>query len=553
MPGEKYGILLQPQFENGGRKTLGGSFHTNNTPNMDALRNHFEPIIASEEEDYNEAFCIDTRIKIVNLTDVNSSKAPKTRSSQTNVILQTMQQTMQQQAQQTNSIITAMQQQTQAILTAIQSQSQQSPVNWTPLIQAVATAVPAMVGVPVQLATTTATPTATATPTPTPTQIPAVSTATPTSAVNASKDLLTQAQVEALIQRQAPQQTSRQVDEMQELKSLIKNMKQELLVQRQEAQRQQEQFQTQLQAMQSTIFQLSQGFNTLSQIVAATTGSHSNGSNGSNGSSTPVSSTPVTPSDSSPAAPAASAAPTPSTDPAPQPITGNCNQMVDDIQTAKKVGVRKLHTTPPALESPPEITPAEPFKKDLDLSKIVTADLESLITKDGHNLVYMAAWHNGKESSIFDITSYHLNTNAMLQAFWLDLINRNKGRTLYFHNWAGYDAILSLLPLLILNEHGFTYTPIMQNGQLISLTILQRIKDRNTIVLTIKDSLKLIPGALAKLAKEFKVETQKYHFPHYFLLDGEIDKTLNYVGTLPEYQFFEPKRTTPADYAEMIK
>ena len=93
----------------------------------------------------------------------------------------------------------------------------------------------------------------------------------------------------------------------------------------------------------------------------------------------------------------------------------------------------------------------------------------------------------------------------------------------------------------------------MQNGQLISLTILQRIKDRNTIVLTIKDSLKLIPGALAKLAKEFKVETQKDHFPHYFLLDGEIDKTLNYVGTLPEYQFFEPKRTTPADYAEMIK
>jgi len=93
----------------------------------------------------------------------------------------------------------------------------------------------------------------------------------------------------------------------------------------------------------------------------------------------------------------------------------------------------------------------------------------------------------------------------------------------------------------------------MQNGQLISLTILQRIKDKNITVLTIKDSLKLIPGALGQLAKDFKVETQKDHFPHYFLLDGEIDKTLNYVGTLPDYQLFEPKRTTPSDYAEMKK
>lgn len=51
--------------------------------------------------------------------------------------------------------------------------------------------------------------------------------------------------------------------------------------------------------MQSTILQLSQGFNTLSQIVAVKSGSPSNGS------STPASSAPLTPSDSFPAAPAA--------------------------------------------------------------------------------------------------------------------------------------------------------------------------------------------------------------------------------------------------------
>ena len=93
-------------------------------------------------------------------------------------------------------------------------------------------------------------------------------------------------------------------------------------------------------------------------------------------------------------------------------------------------------------------------------------------------------------------------------------INRNQGATLYFHNWAGYDAILSLLPLLGLHKHGFSYSPIMHNGKPLSLKLLTKIGEKHTTVLTIKDSLSLIPGPLAKLAKDFQVETQKDHFPH---------------------------------------
>ena len=44
----------------------------------------------------------------------------------------------------------------------------------------------------------------------------------------------------------------------------------------------------------------------------------------------------------------------------------------------------------------------------------------------------------------------------MLKEFWLDLINHNQGSILYFHSWAGYDSILSLIPLLGLHKHGFT-------------------------------------------------------------------------------------------------
>jgi hypothetical protein len=54
------------------------------------------------------------------------------------------------------------------------------------------------------------------------------------------------------------------------------------------------------------------------------------------------------------------------------------------------------------------------------------------------------------------------------------------------------------------------------------------------------------------LAKDWRVETQKDHFPHYFW-DGSIKETLNYEGFLPDYKFFEPKRTSIKDYKEMLQ
>jgi len=56
----------------------------------------------------------------------------------------------------------------------------------------------------------------------------------------------------------------------------------------------------------------------------------------------------------------------------------------------------------------------------------------------------MAAWNNGKEFKEYNLTQYGKDTKAMLKDFWFDLINRNKGRSIYFHNWAGYDSVLSL-------------------------------------------------------------------------------------------------------------
>jgi len=49
-----------------------------------------------------------------------------------------------------------------------------------------------------------------------------------------------------------------------------------------------------------------------------------------------------------------------------------------------------------------------------------------------------------------------MNSNKMLQDFWFEFINLNKGKgsIVYFHNWAGYDAFLSLASLLRVYVHG---------------------------------------------------------------------------------------------------
>jgi hypothetical protein len=135
------------------------------------------------------------------------------------------------------------------------------------------------------------------------------------------------------------------------------------------------------------------------------------------------------------------------------------------------------------------------------------------------------------------------NTETMLSLFWQDLIKKNPKRTCYFHNFGGYDAILSMPALLNLP---FQFYPIMKDGEIISI----KVASKGKVLLIIKYSIRILPVSLGRLAKDWRVETQKDHFPHYFW-DGSIKETLNYEGFLPDYKYFEPKRTSQKDYEEM--
>lgn len=135
----------------------------------------------------------------------------------------------------------------------------------------------------------------------------------------------------------------------------------------------------------------------------------------------------------------------------------------------------------------------------------------------------------------------------MLIIFWAELIQHNVERNCYFHNFGGYDSILSLIPLLTLPN--YTFTPVLKDGEIISLRALD---SKGKVIFNILDSMRILPAPLAKLAKDWKVETQKDHFPHYFFLNS-IQYTLNYKGSIPPYNCFEPKRTREADYDDMVQ
>jgi hypothetical protein len=158
----------------------------------------------------------------------------------------------------------------------------------------------------------------------------------------------------------------------------------------------------------------------------------------------------------------------------------------------------------------------------------------------------MAAWYNYQTSKIYSIEPNTLNQQAFLKTFWGDLIENNKGKICYFHNWGGYDSILSMAPLFNLP---YEFEPMVNNGEVMCLTVKQIRGEELETLLTIKDSIRLLPGALSKLAKDWKVETQKEHFPHYFWLN-DVESTLNYKGEIPPYSCFEKKRTSLKEYEE---
>ena len=153
-PKRKYGLLIQPRSYSA-TITLVTSVVTDASATEDWFKDHFNPILQRMEDDYDDFFDLDTRIQIRDIGPLETTTSiptptptppttTKKRATKNSDNLQAMQVL-------TDAILKSNQDQTNAILEAIKVQNTSQPsINWTPLVQAVATAIPAVLGVPVQ-------------------------------------------------------------------------------------------------------------------------------------------------------------------------------------------------------------------------------------------------------------------------------------------------------------------------------------------------------------------------------------------------------------------
>jgi hypothetical protein len=183
---------------------------------------------------------------------------------------------------------------------------------------------------------------------------------------------------------------------------------------------------------------------------------------------------------------------------------------------------------------------AKPFKVeklDTELdnnSSFMTIDIETVLI-DNKQVPYLICGYSNNQyihSFATDLTDDAIKT--MFNKFISQLLSPKfkDVKYIYAHNFSGFDGILLLEHLL--NFDNFNVKPLLFNNKLISIKFSSsknRSMKQFTRTLVFKDSFLLLPMALRKLCKAFKVDTMKTNFP-FNLTD------INYVGEFPSFDLW---------------
>lgn len=158
---------------------------------------------------------------------------------------------------------------------------------------------------------------------------------------------------------------------------------------------------------------------------------------------------------------------------------------------------------------------------------------------------------DGKECQTFFISDYANSEQMLLASLRYLLQPRFRGYKVYLHNFSYFDGVFLLKHIPSVCQK---VTPIIRDGRIISL----KIKYGKNYLITIFDSMNLLPAALEALARTFQVEN-KGIFPHNFV-NNRSD--INYVGEVPAFEEFimsahlksaAAKAELQALYAEYVK
>jgi hypothetical protein len=177
-------------------------------------------------------------------------------------------------------------------------------------------------------------------------------------------------------------------------------------------------------------------------------------------------------------------------------------------------------------------------QQDLNRDKnIITFDIECYLDENNNFIPYMCAWYKWNyklNKEIYKCYTYkHYDSwEEMIVTFFNDIEKVCNKYTIFIHNLSNFDGVYILKCLVK------KYKPkvLFKDGKVISINISipKKSKKDNSFYFTLKDSLKLLPLSLDKLTNDFDIDTKKLPFPYKFVRWNN----LNYVGSLPNYEYF---------------
>lgn len=170
-------------------------------------------------------------------------------------------------------------------------------------------------------------------------------------------------------------------------------------------------------------------------------------------------------------------------------------------------------------------------------NNIGAIDIETYNDSNGDALCYSIGFKTIDMFHLFYINDFLSSDDMILECINTLFISKNNNLKLYAHNMSEFDGIIILKSLIKTNyKHNYKIKIHSDNeGNMLSIDIFKKLKNKKRIKISIFDSLKLLPVSLDNLSKIFNTKFEKGLFPYKFV----SEKTLNFIGEVPSFKYFD--------------
>jgi hypothetical protein len=179
--------------------------------------------------------------------------------------------------------------------------------------------------------------------------------------------------------------------------------------------------------------------------------------------------------------------------------------------------------------------------KNIKDKKISSFDIETYTSPSGLLVPYACGWYNGVtgKHKTYYITDYKNDCDIMLSSALIDLLASRPG-TVYTHNLSKFDAYFILKIIYRI----FDVKPMYKDRNILHLDLTLKTTKPNRNVynkkrMVLKDSYLLLPESLKRLGTAFNTNIQKGYFPYDFVNKDRLE----YIGMIPDYQYFKNQLT----------